>query len=570
LSRSTAEPGNQDPLRAHQLAIVALAVPLQLLSLYMVPLVYECDAQVYFTYDAASTYRPPVYAIFLWLTGQHFLHTFVGTVVAHAALGVLAPILVYRTLAPFGRRWALAAGLAYTASLVPFTAAKLMLAEQVFTALVLGAIWSLSQYWLRRERRFLILTTVLATGAMFTRWEAQFLVALSLTAMLVIAIRHDRSQLRTWAACVAAVLVLCAGWSAYRAYRTGDARIFGTLQNGTGDQLFWHLYIYMGPEVYQWERIFDAQTDARRRAEPPEAITGYRLIRPGNGPATRELADVIRRIARRRPAEILFSAERVAPGRGGFLTRLHGDPEELVREIFEEPNQIYVFSVPSELRTELGPRDAERLLMAVNLEAIRQHPTFFASKLSVALTMAGISIDTGLLVRELNIRRHGGYPAEGRFRDLPSNWVIMRQWSDIHYANVPFDLGNCATISLPPRMVDEYRWDVGLPRATDAFVTVMSLGRNLLRNMVGPVFLLALVGLPFAPAAPLFLALTGTLIALIGIAGTLGGGAYSRYEYCVLPLMLIATVGGLKGLNNLRARLATARRARVHADGAQV
>ena len=49
-------------------------------------------------------------------------------------------------------------------------------------------------------------------------------------------------------------------------------------------------------------------------------------------------------------------------------------------------------------------------------------------------------------------------------------------------------------------------------------------------------------------------------VGLIAIVGTLGGGSQSRYEYAVLPLLLIATTGALPGA----VRLWDVVRRRVH------
>ena len=49
-------------------------------------------------------------------------------------------------------------------------------------------------------------------------------------------------------------------------------------------------------------------------------------------------------------------------------------------------------------------------------------------------------------------------------------------------------------------------------------------------------------------------------VGLIVIVGTLGGGADSRYEYAVLPLLLIAATGAMPGA----VRLWDVVRRRVH------
>ena len=114
-------------------------------------------------------------------------------------------------------------------------------------------------------------------------------------------------------------------------------RVFGTVQNGTGDQLFWNVYNFDSRGIYHWEQVFDSAVRAQRQQDPPGTAEQHMIVRVENGPATQELAETIRRIARERPTEQVFSADRVDPGSGGYLTRLGGSPDRLVSEIFDNP-----------------------------------------------------------------------------------------------------------------------------------------------------------------------------------------------------------------------------------------
>ena len=524
-------------MRRDERLIVLVAAPLQLLVLYMVPLVFECDARAYYEWSAARTYRPPLTAGLMLFTGQYHLDTFLLTVLAHGVFGVLSCLLVYWTLVPLTRWGALVAAMAYVVSLVPFTAAKLMLSEQLFTLVVLWAVYCLSRYWFSEERRYIGWTIVAGLAAMFTRWEGQAVLLCCCVTLFVWA--WSRGHVRTWVTCITIVAVTCVGWSYYRARAMEDMRVFGTLQNGTADQLFWNLSVTDPNVVYQWEQVFDSAVRAQRQQDPPDAAQRYTIVRLENGPATQELAETIRRIVRERPTEQVFNTHLVDPGAGGYLTRLGGSPDRLVSEIFAAPSNTYVFSVPGELRNELGPRAASQLLMAANLEAISQHPTYLISRLAEMLSLVGVTLDHQYVLGKIQ----NGLSWSTLFSGGP----VMNLWSDQTYLDVPYDLGGCASGALPGRMLDEYQWDRGLPRATASFVPVLSVGRNWLRNLVGPLFLVSVFLVPFAHARGLLVTIYAATGGLIAICGALGGGAYSRYEYAVLPLLLIATMGALPG-----------------------
>ena len=89
--------------RNDQIFLLAASMVLQAIAIFMIPLVYECDAATYFNFSPGNTYRPPLFPLLIHATGQHQFHTFTGTVAAHSILGILIPILIYRILAPMSR-----------------------------------------------------------------------------------------------------------------------------------------------------------------------------------------------------------------------------------------------------------------------------------------------------------------------------------------------------------------------------------------------------------------------------------------------------------------------------------
>ena len=84
-------------------------------------------------------HRPPAYPAFLILTGFIHLNTFRWTLLATAAIGVLCPLLVYSIVSELGRYYALGAALIYVVSTLPFSYSNLLLAEHLYTFLILVA-----------------------------------------------------------------------------------------------------------------------------------------------------------------------------------------------------------------------------------------------------------------------------------------------------------------------------------------------------------------------------------------------------------------------------------------------
>ena len=86
-----------------QVFVLSVAILFQALYLLVIPLGFECDAAMYFRYAKSfvgaegaggAYYRAPGFPFFLVLSGQLLFISFIPTVVVHAALGILSPILL--------------------------------------------------------------------------------------------------------------------------------------------------------------------------------------------------------------------------------------------------------------------------------------------------------------------------------------------------------------------------------------------------------------------------------------------------------------------------------------------
>ena len=146
-----------------QTIILVAAIFFQALYLLIIPLAFEGDAAMYFRYaktfigaegGGGAYYRAPGFPFFLALSGQLLFSSFIPTVALHAVMGVLSPLLFYRTLAPLNRWAAFIAAVAFILSTTPFYGAKIMLPEQLFAFLIVAGFYGFSRYYFARDVRF--------------------------------------------------------------------------------------------------------------------------------------------------------------------------------------------------------------------------------------------------------------------------------------------------------------------------------------------------------------------------------------------------------------------------------
>ena len=542
-----------DPIPGRDFAVLlVLSTALQLVYFAAIPLTFECDATTYYNFarkivgagGAYSYVRGPGYPIFLLATGALWPGTFVVTLLLHAIFGILAPVVFYRCLQGLGRAPALTGALVLMASTIPFTAAKLILTEQIYMFVVLVALMYLAWYHDKRDPRAIYAFTAAALFAMFTRWEAQFLVAFGFVAFFILAYRRPRQTRHVVVTAIATVLIV-GGYSVARGLII-DHALIGSLQNGTGAQMFWRMM-----------SLSENTIPGRTRHPSPgpagvaETAKYGQMVRASNGPATMQLQSLVTDFVGKHPESYralkqpLSQLPEDKDGPAGWIYeevfgRFDGKPETLANNMFSASYNIatesYVYYITGIAQRELGVAAADRLLREVAIEAVQANPQslrimFIELPFQVTgMTIYGIE---QVVRKPLNLQA----------------WQDLVYYRDLlTYRATPYDAGGCASSTLPERMMAEYRFDQSLrsPTFANGSVAMASFGRNLIRPAIGIILLFCWWAVFLSPRRTFDLAVMATVGAMIMTAAVLAGViANYRYEYTIYPLelMLAVTVG---------------------------
>jgi hypothetical protein len=135
----------------------------------------------------------------------------------------------------------------------------------------------------------------------------------------------------------------------------------------------------------------------------------HALIAPENGPASRELYGILRRVLREGERRWVSRTPRV------WFGAFQGDPEALLRELFLRPNPEYRRFILETVDFELDPAAGEVLLAAVARECGRGGWRGLASSLSLGVSsrLGGASL---FLQAFTAARHHGAYDPDRPFR----------------------------------------------------------------------------------------------------------------------------------------------------------
>ncbi len=275
------------------------------------------------------------------LGGFPFTHSFIGITLIQAILAVLISVLVYWSVARASETIAFYTGLSCIISLSPFTYMKFFYPDQAYMffnlltlTLLIGFLWD-------GQFRMLYFFTFAAVAASFTRTAGNLMYPVLLT----IAYVTVRGRIRHYVRC-ALIFAICAGLYQWHRYEIFDMRHQPSRPSGTGMQILYSTYLYLGD-------------------------FGYRLS-PDFGPNTRRLFERMR--------EELKPTVRDSP----LIKRALGDsppefyekyffpytPEQLIEKISTEPNEEYYWNVVNAVDTN------DQFFLEVAKEIARSHPWY--------------------------------------------------------------------------------------------------------------------------------------------------------------------------------------------------
>jgi hypothetical protein len=230
-----------------------LSAIIQVFFFFSVRLSFECDSLSYYNsalgYFSGNTtlvspYRGPMFAIVLKLFGVIDFGWIYPLIFTQAILGATLPVLVFSTLREFGKTKAYIGFTLFVLSSIPFSAAKLILAEQFFLTFIIIAVFFLRKFLTdfspTNLKRFIWFSSL----ASLTRWEGLALVLGSLIVFAIISFKDVKFRKRFFSSLILFSIIF-GGYAGLRAMFYDDVKMFG-LQNGTGTQWLWRQYASQG------------------------------------------------------------------------------------------------------------------------------------------------------------------------------------------------------------------------------------------------------------------------------------------------------------------------------------
>ena len=543
--------------RAKKYLIVLLLFSLvfQVAFLFASPIGFECDAAMFYNYAkaivfqgrSASDYRPPAFPLFLLITGQIWPGTLIVTLFFQLAMGVLMPAIVFEILKRFGNSFAVIGSILTIFSTIPYNYSTLILSDQLFGFTFLLAIYFFTGFFFEKRTRDLRWFLVVSLVCTFTRWEGIFLL---LNGLLYISYYYCKSKRFKMVFLLNfSIVILLLFYTVVRAMYFHDIKMVGSLQNGSGLQLFYRAYTGDYP-AFQKNKVRNDQSLSSAKNGNLDQGNSVQFVSASNGPSTQKLKEIVERFAGENPDSYrklkpfiltLPISNSYDDSYETLFGRFDGQPKQMAEHIFATPssnlNSQYLFYINRAVKASLGTVDGDKLLVSSAIETFIANPIIVFSMFNDSLSILGMDLFNFL--SGIN---------KSSFSESMN--LLFPYWGRYHYDWLDFDLAKCASNSLSPHMIDELKlsYKVADRKFNNVLVGVASFNRNLVRVALGISLILFGWTLIFSQNRLYLCVLVGTFFPMILIYGVYIGGAYTRYEVATIPLMIIITTQILIGL----------------------
>jgi len=541
--------------KKYLIVLLLLSLIFQATFLLASPIGFECDAAMFYNYAkaivfqgrSASDYRPPGFPLFLLITGQIWPGTLMVTLFFQLVMGVLMPAIVFEILKRFGNSFAVIGSILTIFSTIPYNYSTLILSDQLFGFTFLLAIYFFTGFFFEKRKRDLRWFLVVSLVCTFTRWEGIFLL---LNGLLYISYYYCKTKRFKMVFLLnLSIVMLLLFYTVVRAMYFHDIKMVGSLQNGSGLQLFYRAYTGDYP-AFQKNQPRNNQSLSSTSNGDQDPGNSVQFVSVLNGPSTQKLEEIVERFASENPdsyrslKKSILSLPISNSYRDSYETlfgRFDGQPKKMAAHIFATPssnlNSQYLFYINTAVKASLGTVDGDKLLVSSAIETFIAHPVIVISMFNDSLSILGVDLFNFLsginktpVIENINL--------------------LFPYWGRYHYDWLDFDLAKCASNSLSSHMINElkFSYEIADRKFNNVLVGVASFNRNLVRVALGISLILFGWTLIFSQNRLYLCVLVGTFFPMILIYGVYIGGAYTRYEVATIPLMIIITMQILVGL----------------------
>ena len=466
--------------------------------------------------------RPPVYPLFLILSGTFLFDSFIPLIAVQLFLSFIIVILINEILILNlkSSNIAFIFTILFSLTSIPYILIKFLIAEQLLFFCTVLTYYLLSNYTFKNKDKYLYISIVVATLAWLTKWEG-VLLFLSVTFFIILNINNFKHKkiFKLISFFIIPFLIL-SSWTITRSLVSNDFTNITSVSNSNSDQLFYKTYGVITSEYYNYKKELGLDTSGAKVKEIVKTETFLQVIKKDNGKYSNLLFDSIKEYLIKNPNSYkslekpLSEAYSKDPEGVDFYFELFGkfdgDIDKITKNIFEQPNIYYFNFVNMGLDKFLGTKKKNEIINGAMKEAYLNEPQL-------------------LIISATNFFEANGVNLKNFF--LGKN--IFSGLSDLDFIN-PFNAGKCAENNLTNNMFKEYKKS---HQNRDAYSFLNLITKytdninDIIRDYLGLVIILSMVYLIIFKNFKLFLSYSFFPLAYDFILGiTVAANRNTKYE----------------------------------------
>jgi len=346
--------------------ILFLSAAIGVLLFALIPISYFGDSTSYLSFaktlsgqqGSGFNHRTPGYPLLMIFTGVIHFNSFIGLVLCQLLMAVVIPLIIYRIVSIYERKFGYYTAMISIISLIPYSYMKTLLTEQSFIFFLLVATYSAARFFTTKNSTYVYLTagTTFIVGTI--RPAGLYIVSIFFITFFVFCFSYNKKALVHTVISLVATLMLFTVSVVLENSLTTDRKnqkhVTNTA-NMTGKLLFFNAYLSQGlskNNTHSIEKTF--------------------------GPASKEFIALLSNYLSKDNKLFINFMETKKSGPVAeynyFYKRFEENPGELLDEIIQSPARTYYWFLWQLMDEMIGPSNADSLFLKVSLEILKNRP----------------------------------------------------------------------------------------------------------------------------------------------------------------------------------------------------
>lgn len=482
-------------------------------------------------YPISNFTRPPIYPLFLFISGVYLLDTFVLHIIFQGLISLICIFFIFSIIKNLTNiHCAFFFTTIYALTSIPYILITFIGAEHLLFFFSISYLFCLVHFYKSKKIKYLIIAGIASVFAWLTKWEGQILFYNLILFFAINVINKKQNKIfffkKIFSILIIPVIILLT-WTTSRSILLKDFSGLFRVTNVTSDQLFWKFYSVIPHQIFFYEEKFNIKKEYSGKFNYwdiyPNEGPGTIIIRPDNGKYSKEYFDQAYSFLNQNQGIYKEMKKPLEESDAGNNIKLYyelfdkfdGNNIRITKNIEKQPNIFYFNFINEGLNKTIGQKNKDIIYKNAILESLKENPLIAFVFIADFMQMYGIDIKSAFI----------------------NNKIAYANVANITYFT-PFDSAKCAINNLTSNIYNEYN-NSHLNKKNFNLLNFNDSINDFIRNYLGIFFILSYLVLILKNFKLMFpLILIPTLLDLT-TAIAVGTGSNSKYEITTFTINFI-------------------------------